>query len=157
MSLERYLRPPSVRPSITYNPLSHPLSPTQQKHISPDSPSVPRSLAYHYLLDSISPGTHQHHNITTSHSPTMTSKFTEILEPSDAPTYTHPHLNVSLEDILAEEGRKRSASQSSVSSQSSNPRSGSNSPVSPTTEESKKEGLRRRAFTFGSKKVRRGT
>lgn len=80
----------------------------------------------------------------------MTSKFTEILEPSKAPTYTHPHLNVSLEDILAEEGRKRSNSQSSASSQNSAPRSGSDSPKSPTEE--KKEGIRRRAFTFGSKR-----
>lgn len=83
----------------------------------------------------------------------MTSKFTEILEPSEAPTYTHPHLNVSLEDVLAEEGRKRSASQSS---QSSGSRSGSDSPASPT-DEGKSKMFRRRAFTFGAKKDRRAT
>lgn len=87
----------------------------------------------------------------------MTSKFQEILEPSEAPTYTHPHLNVSLEDILAEEGRKRSDSQSSASSHTSNSRSSSSDDLkSPTTEE-KKEGLRRRAFTLGSKKFRRSS
>ncbi|ORY13742.1 hypothetical protein BCR34DRAFT_256833 [Clohesyomyces aquaticus] len=79
----------------------------------------------------------------------MTSKFTEILEPSEAQTYTHPHLNVSLEDILAEEGRRRSASESSS-------QSGSDSPKSPT-DESKAKSLRRRGFTFGSKKGRRAT
>lgn len=83
----------------------------------------------------------------------MTSKFTEILEPSQAPTYSHPHLNVSLEDVLAEEGRKRSSSSSSSSSQSSTPRSGSDSPKSPT-EETKASMFRRRAFTLGSKKGR---
>ncbi|KAF2739990.1 DBR1-domain-containing protein [Polyplosphaeria fusca] len=81
----------------------------------------------------------------------MTSKFTEILEPSEAPTYTHPHLNVSLEDVLAEEGRKRSASQSS---HSSGFRSGSDSPNSPT-DDTKEKSSRRRAFTFGTKKDRR--
>ncbi|KAF2798322.1 hypothetical protein K505DRAFT_321944 [Melanomma pulvis-pyrius CBS 109.77] len=86
----------------------------------------------------------------------MPSKFTEILEPSEAPTYSHPHLNVSLEDILAEEGRKRSTSHSSSSSHSSTPRSGSDSPKSPT-EESKASLFRRRAFTLGSKKGRRAS
>ncbi|KAF2002873.1 DBR1-domain-containing protein [Amniculicola lignicola CBS 123094] len=71
----------------------------------------------------------------------------KILEPSEQPTYTHPHLNVSLEDILAEEGRRRSDSQSSSSS-------GSTSPKSPT-DEGKGRGLKRRGFTFGSKKGRR--
>ncbi|KAF2018975.1 hypothetical protein BU24DRAFT_458698 [Aaosphaeria arxii CBS 175.79] len=88
----------------------------------------------------------------------MTSKFTEILEPSEAPTYTHPHLNVSLEDVLAEEGRKRSGSHSSSSSHSSNSRTGSDAaPKSPTSsEESVKDGLKRR-FTFGRNKARRST
>ncbi|KAK7193803.1 hypothetical protein PSPO01_00476 [Paraphaeosphaeria sporulosa] len=85
----------------------------------------------------------------------MTStKFIEILEPAQAPTYTHPHLNVSLDDIL-KEGRERSASQSSESSQSQSQRSsGSTSPKSPT-DESKSSSFRRRAFTLGSKKGRR--
>ncbi|KAF2266967.1 hypothetical protein CC78DRAFT_577500 [Lojkania enalia] len=82
----------------------------------------------------------------------MTSKFTEILEPSEAPTYTHPHLNVSLEDILAEEGRKRSGSESSTSSQHDD-NSGSDTPKSPT-DLGKAKSLRRRAFTFGNKKGR---
>ena len=92
-----------------------------------------------------------HHPLYT----TMTSKFQEILEPAEAPTYTHPHLNVSLDDILRE-GRERSASQSSASSQPQSPHSGNESPKSPT-EESKASSFRRRAFTLGSKKGRRAT
>jgi lariat debranching enzyme len=86
----------------------------------------------------------------------MASKFVENLE--EVPN-THPHLNVSLEDILAEEGRKRSSSQSSESS-NSNGRSGSEgaqSPTSPTHHESHLGSIRRRAFTLGSKKVRRAS
>lgn len=85
----------------------------------------------------------------------MTSKFQEILEPTQAPTYTHPHLNVSLEDILRE-GRERSASQSSSSDSSSNTQSGNDAPKSPTSE-SKSSAFRRRAFTLGSKKGRRAS
>lgn len=88
-----------------------------------------------------------------------TSKFMEILEPTEAPSITtHPHLNVSLEDILAEEGRKRSVSQSSEGSQSGSrdSGSGSESPKSPT-DESKSSAFRRRAFTLGSRKGRRAT
>jgi len=84
----------------------------------------------------------------------MTSKFVELLDPSEASAYSHPHLNVSLEDILAEEGRERSASQSSSNSESSPPRSGSDGPKSPT-EESKGSMFRRRAFTLGTKMGRR--
>ena len=81
----------------------------------------------------------------------MASRFVENLE--DVPI-THPHLNVSLEDILAEEGRKRSTSQSSESSHTV--RSGSESAPSPTspTSESKMDSIKRRAFTLGSKKGR---
>ncbi|KAF2706606.1 hypothetical protein K504DRAFT_60110 [Pleomassaria siparia CBS 279.74] len=82
----------------------------------------------------------------------MTSKFIEILDHSEGLAYSHPHLNVSLEDILAEEGRKRSTSQSSSSSQSSLPRSGSDRPPKSPTEESKPSIFRRRAFTLGNKK-----
>ncbi|KAF2996652.1 hypothetical protein E8E13_003533 [Curvularia kusanoi] len=81
----------------------------------------------------------------------MASKFVENLE--EVPI-THPHLNVSLDDILAEEGRKRSSSQSSQSS-NSNGRSGSESaqsPTSPTHHEGHLGSIRRRAFTLGSKK-----
>ncbi|KAF2131573.1 hypothetical protein P153DRAFT_383667 [Dothidotthia symphoricarpi CBS 119687] len=84
----------------------------------------------------------------------MTSKFTEILEPTQAPTYTHPHLNVSLEDILAEEGRKRSASQSSQGSQTGSDSSAPPSPTSSTHDHASKMGLlKRRAFTLGTKKA----
>ena len=85
----------------------------------------------------------------------MASKFVENLE--EVPI-THPHLNVSLDDILAEEGRRRSASQSSESS-NSNGRSGSESAQSPTspTHESHLGSIKRRALTLGSRKVRRGT
>lgn len=85
----------------------------------------------------------------------MASKFVENLQ--EVPI-THPHLNVSLDDILAEEGRKRSASQSSESS-NSNGRSGSESAQSPTSpvHESHLGSIKRRALTLGSKKVRRGT
>ncbi|KAI4687542.1 uncharacterized protein J4E88_003132 [Alternaria novae-zelandiae] len=79
----------------------------------------------------------------------MASRFVENLE--EVPI-SHPHLNVSLDDILAEESRKRSSSQSSASSDPR--RSGSSStpsPTSPTTTESKLK----RAFTLGSKKGRR--
>lgn len=83
----------------------------------------------------------------------MTStKFIEILEPAQAPTYTHPHLNVSLDDILRE-GRERSASESSASSQP-HQSSGNSSPKSPT-DESKGSSFKRRAFALGSKKGRR--
>lgn len=83
----------------------------------------------------------------------MASRFVENL--SEVPI-THPHLNVSLDDILAEEAsRKRSGSQSSQSSQNDTSRSGSgsDSPTSPTTE-SKMNAIRRRALTLGSKKGR---
>jgi lariat debranching enzyme len=82
----------------------------------------------------------------------MASRFVENLE--EVPI-THPHLNVSLEDILAEENRKRSISQSSDSSA----HSGSDSLPSPTspTSESKMNAMKRRAFTLGSKKGRRTT
>ena len=80
----------------------------------------------------------------------MASRFVENLE--EVPI-THPHLNVSLDDILAEEGRKRSSSQSSDSSETRP--SGSSSAASPTspTHESKIK----RAFTLGSKKGRRSS
>ena len=86
--------------------------------------------------------------------PAMASKFVENLE--EVPI-THPHLNVSLDDILAEEGRKRSSSQSSSSSHS-NGRSGSEtaqSPTSPTHPEGHLGSITRRAFALGSKKIRR--
>lgn len=85
----------------------------------------------------------------------MASRFVENLD-TTAPI-THPHLNVSLDDILAEEGRKRSSSHSSESSQTSGRRSGSDAPTSPAspTAESKMETIRRRALTLGSKKGRR--
>ncbi|KAH3918175.1 hypothetical protein HBI56_144270 [Parastagonospora nodorum] len=81
----------------------------------------------------------------------MSSRFVENL---DEVPITHPHLNVSLDDILAEEGRKRSTSQSSNSSHTA--RSGSDSVSSPTspTSESKMNGLKRRALALGSKKGR---
>jgi lariat debranching enzyme len=84
----------------------------------------------------------------------MASRFVENLE--EVPI-THPHLNVSLEDILAEESRKRSTSQSSDSSHTD--RSGSDSAQSPTspTSEGKMNAIRRRALTLGSKKGRRTT
>ncbi|KAL6706765.1 hypothetical protein ACN47E_005101 [Coniothyrium glycines] len=84
----------------------------------------------------------------------MASRFVENLDTTTP--ITHPHLNVSLNDILAEEGRKRSSSQSSESSHTSDRQSGSessNSPTSPTTE-SKMDSIKRRAFTLGSKKGR---
>jgi lariat debranching enzyme len=82
----------------------------------------------------------------------MSSRFVENLE--EVPI-THPHLNVSLEDILAEESRKRSTSQSS--DQSHADRSGSDSLPSPTspTSDSKMNLLKRRALALGSKKGRR--
>ncbi|KAF2691315.1 hypothetical protein K458DRAFT_382880 [Lentithecium fluviatile CBS 122367] len=84
----------------------------------------------------------------------MPSKFQEILEPTEAPTYTHPHLNVSLEDILREgRERERSSSQSSKSSHSNSQTPGNESPKSPTSD-SKSSSFRRRAFTLGSKKGR---
>jgi lariat debranching enzyme len=88
--------------------------------------------------------------------PAMASKFVENLE--EVPI-THPHLNVSLDDILAEEGRKRSSSQSSESS-NSNGRSGSEtaqSPTSPTHPEGHLGSIKRRAFALGSKKIRRAS
>lgn len=82
----------------------------------------------------------------------MASRFVENLE--EVPI-THPHLNVSLDDILAEESRKRSSSQSSDSSHTD--RSGSDSAASPMspTSDSKMSAIKRRAFTLGSKKGRR--
>ncbi|KAH9870683.1 hypothetical protein IAQ61_006161 [Plenodomus lingam] len=87
----------------------------------------------------------------------MASRFVENLD--TVSTISHPHLNVSLEDILAEEGRKRSSSQSSESSQTAGRRSGSESVASPTspTNENKMDTIRRRAFTLGSKKGRRAS
>ncbi|KAG9205831.1 hypothetical protein G6514_006105 [Epicoccum nigrum] len=79
----------------------------------------------------------------------MASKFVENLE--EVPI-THPHLNVSLDDILAEEGRKRSSSQSSASS-NSNGRSESEtaqSPTSPTHPEGHLGSIKRRAFALGN-------
>jgi hypothetical protein len=73
------------------------------------------------------------------------SKFTEILDASNAPSYSN--LNVSLEDILAETARRRSSSGSE-----SNSRSGTNSPTSstaPTNEHGARARLRR--ITLGSK------
>lgn len=82
----------------------------------------------------------------------MASRFVENLD--DVPI-THPHLNVSLDDILAEERRKRSSSQSSLDG-SETRRSGSSSaamsPTTPTTESKIK-----RAFTIGGKKGRRSS
>lgn len=81
----------------------------------------------------------------------MTSRFTELLDSDAAPSYTsHPHLNVSLEDILAKEGRNRSNSESSTRSDPSTSRSESSSPMSPAPTE--KKGIRMRAFTFGNKR-----
>lgn len=97
--------------------------------------------------------THPYHYIQpqTSTITTMASRFVENLE--EVPN-SHPHLNVSLDDILAEERRKRSSSQSSGSSEPR--RSGSTSaammPTSPTTESKIK-----RAFTIGGKKGRRSS
>ena len=80
----------------------------------------------------------------------MGSKFVENL--SDVPI-THPHLNV-----LAEEGRKRSASQSSTSSQTLTARSASDTAQPPSPTQSGKMGsIRRRALTLGSKKIRRAS
>ncbi|EMD91694.1 hypothetical protein COCC4DRAFT_57286 [Bipolaris maydis ATCC 48331] len=91
------------------------------------------------------------HNLAQLLLATMASRFVENLE--EVPI-SHPHLNVSLDDILAEERRKRSSSQSSASSEPR--RSGSTSaammPASPTTESKIK-----RAFTIGGKKGRRST
>ncbi|XP_014554652.1 hypothetical protein COCVIDRAFT_39527 [Bipolaris victoriae FI3] len=97
--------------------------------------------------------THPYHYIQpqTPTTTTMASRFVENLE--EVPN-SHPHLNVSLDDILAEERRKRSSSQSSGSSEPR--RSGSTSaammPTSPTTESKIK-----RAFTIGGKKGRRSS
>ncbi|CAO2650764.1 Nn.00g020560.m01.CDS01 [Neocucurbitaria sp. VM-36] len=82
----------------------------------------------------------------------MASRFVENLE--EVPI-THPHLNVSLEDILAEENRKRSGSHSSESS--TNGRSGSDSVPSPTSPTSEGKAVKRRAFTLGSRKGRRAS
>jgi hypothetical protein len=79
----------------------------------------------------------------------MASRFVENLE--EVPI-SHPHLNVSLDDILAEESRKRSSSQSSGSSETR--RSGSSSTPSPTSPINTESKLKR-AFTIGSKKGRR--
>lgn len=54
----------------------------------------------------------------------MSSRFVENLDAF--PPISHPHLNVSLEDILAEESRKRMSSQSIESTQNSSQRSASN-------------------------------
>jgi lariat debranching enzyme len=80
----------------------------------------------------------------------MASRFVENLE--EVPI-THPHLNVSLEDILAEDMRKRSTSSSSDSAGSDSP-SSPTSPISPTSA-SKMDTIRRRALALGSKKGRR--
>ncbi|EUC50153.1 hypothetical protein COCMIDRAFT_1115 [Bipolaris oryzae ATCC 44560] len=64
----------------------------------------------------------------------MASRFVENLEEV---SISHPHLNVSLDDILAEERRSTSAAMM---------------PTSPTTESKIK-----RAFTIGGKKGRRST
>ncbi|KAI8936561.1 hypothetical protein NX059_006962 [Plenodomus lindquistii] len=87
----------------------------------------------------------------------MASRFVENLD-TVAPI-SHPHLNVSLDDILAEESRKRSLSQSSESSQPADRRSGGDQCASPTspTAESKMDTIRRRALTLGSKKGRRAS
>ncbi|KAF2747250.1 hypothetical protein M011DRAFT_458537 [Sporormia fimetaria CBS 119925] len=88
---------------------------------------------------------------------TMTSKFTEILEPSEA-VYTHPHLNVSLEDILAE-ATSRSSSASSQSPSSSPPsptRSASSQSAKQSKDKSRPFGISRK-LTFGHKASRRGT
>lgn len=79
----------------------------------------------------------------------MVSRFVENLE--EVPI-SHPHLNVSLEDILAEEKRKRSTSDSSNSSY--NGRSGSDSTASPTSPTSPSK---MRRFTLGSKNGRRAS
>jgi hypothetical protein len=84
----------------------------------------------------------------------MMSKFQEILEPTEAPTYTHPHLNVSLDDIL-KEGRDQSTSDSSESSPSTET---PKSPTSPTSMDEGKAGLfKRRTFMLGTIKGRRGS
>lgn len=90
-----------------------------------------------------------------THAYTMASRFVENLESTTS--ITHPHLNVSLDDILAEEGRKRSSSHSSEGSHSSDRRSGSDTTSSPTspTSESKMDSIKRRALSLGSKKGRR--
>lgn len=122
-------------------------------------PGLNLQSLYTYLAHFLSHTPHLRYSTPTSciygSTDNMTStKFIEILEPTQAPTYTHPHLNVSLDDIL-KEGRERSASQSSESSQSqSHQSSGSTSPKSPT-DESKSSSFRRRAFTLGSKKGHR--
>ena len=126
----RSLRPPTSRRS---------------EHIYIDTlfhPHLPRSIEQY--------STPLRHTYNTPYY-TMASKFVENLE--EVPT-THPHLNVSLDDVLAEDNRRRSGSHSSDSSQASSPRSGSTSPTSPNTE-SKINAIRRRAFTLGSKKGRR--
>lgn len=113
--------------------------------------TIPHTLSYTspstYKLWNILDSTY--HNILHDSASIAMSRFVENLE--DVPI-THPHLNVSLEDILAEEGRKRSTSQSSDTT-----RSGSDSTPSPTspTSPSKMDAIRRRAFTLGSKKGRR--
>jgi lariat debranching enzyme len=81
----------------------------------------------------------------------MASRFVENLE--EVPI-THPHLNVSLDDILAEESRKRSTSQSSYSSAHQSGSDSTSTPSSPTSE-SKMNSIKRRALTLGSKKGRR--
>lgn len=122
--------------------------------------STPTLLRLHPIYIDL-PSTHFHYPLSTFVLPssftrptvhTMASRFVENLE--EVPI-THPHLNVSLEDILAEEKRKRSGSHSSESS--TNPRSGSDSIPSPTspTSESKMDAIRRRAFPLGSRKGRR--
>ena len=72
------------------------------------------------------------------------SKFTEILDASNAPSYSN--LNVSLEDILAETARRRSSSGSESSS-----RSNTNSPTSSTAPTNDGARARLRRITLGSK------
>jgi len=84
----------------------------------------------------------------------MSSRFVENLD-TFAPI-SHPHLNVSLEDILAEEGRKRSSSQSSESSQNTSHPSGSYVSANPTSPTNvTKFGTMKRSFTLATKKDRR--
>lgn len=105
----------------------------------------------HVAITAVTSQGHLHNSITT-----MASRFVENFD-SVAPI-SHPHLNVSLDDILAEEGRKRSSSQSSESSQNTSHRSGSNASattISPTN--ASKMSTIKRSFTIISKKDRRAS
>ncbi len=102
----------------------------------------------------------KHHHHTTNIFK-MASRFVENL--TDIPI-SHPHLNVSLSDILAEETRKRSVSSSSTSSTTS---SHSTSPTSSTTPTSprptspgglnRQNATRKRGFTLSGRKGRSGS